>query len=31
MLYELLNLEEMGEEEQAAVWTLLRYLKKRGS
>jgi hypothetical protein len=28
VLYEMLDLEEMGEEEQSAVWTLLRYLKK---
>lgn len=31
MLIDILDLEEMGDEEQQAVWTLLRYLKKRGS
>ena len=31
VLYELLDIDEMSEEQQQAVWTLLRFLKKRGS
>jgi len=31
VLIEMLDVQDMGEDEQAAVWTLIRYLKKRGS